>query len=473
MKYSALLLTIILLLPFAVNAESITVKGRVLSNSIGIGNVVVTDGFGVTKTDKKGRYSLELNSSAKFIYISTPSGYEVASVNSVPQYFVRVDSLKSVKVNFYLQKSRIDDIRHTTIFWADPQVKKPGDVEQLKEAVQDLKMFVSSKSEVSHFAVGCGDIVFDRLNLFKAHNDIVADVAIPFYEAVGNHDMDYDNRSNDGSKRSFEAVYGPTYYSFNKGLVHYVVLDNVFYLGRDFYYIGYLEEKQLTWLKQDLSFVPKGSTIVVTLHIPTALDSDDIAKFNFENINKSQANKEALYALLAGYDVHIISGHMHNTINVSIGKNMIEHIHSSVCGSWWYGAVAQDGTPKGYGVFEVNGRSVSWYFKSIGYDRSYQLRLYPVGTNKELPDYVTANVWNWSSGWKVYWYEDGVRMGEMERYSGFDPETLASYANPANAVPKWVKPVITGHLFKAKPKSASSKVTVEAVDEFGNSYWNR
>jgi hypothetical protein len=34
-------------------------------------------------------------------------------------------------------------------------------------------------------------------------------------------------------------------------------------------YVGYLTENQLHWLEQDLASVPKGSTVVVSLHIPT------------------------------------------------------------------------------------------------------------------------------------------------------------------------------------------------------------
>lgn len=473
MKKYALFFILVFLAPFFTNAKSSKIGGVVISDGKGVANVVVTDGYTLVKTDMAGRYSLEINQSAKFIYITSPAGYEVAVKNSVPHFFVRIDSLKNESADFILEKSRLGDINHNMIFWADPQVKKASDVEKLKDAAQDLKSFVEHNKSIPHIAIGCGDIVFDRLNLFKDHNDVVGTVGIPFYEAVGNHDMDYNHRSNDGSKKSFEEVYGPNYYSFNKGKVHYVVLDNVFYLGRDFYYIGYLEEKQLAWLKQDLSFVPKGSTVVLTLHVPTALDSSDIAKFNFDNINKSQANKEALYELLDGYNAHIVSGHMHNTYNVEVRKNIREHIHSSVCGSWWYGNVAQDGTPKGYGVFEVRGDSLTWYFKSIGYDKSYQLRYYPLGSNKELPNFVTANVWNWSSKWKVYWYEDDVKMGEMERYTGLDPETLSSYSNASNAVPKWVKPVATGHLFKATPKSKTSNIKIEAIDEFGRSFWSR
>ena len=58
-------------------------------------------------------------------------------------------------------------------------------------------------------------------------------------------------------------MYGPAYYSYNVGEVHYAVLNDNYYIGRDWYYIGYLEERQLAWLERDLSFVPAGTTVVV------------------------------------------------------------------------------------------------------------------------------------------------------------------------------------------------------------------
>ncbi|WP_307836728.1 calcineurin-like phosphoesterase C-terminal domain-containing protein [Bacteroides thetaiotaomicron] len=29
---------------------------------------------------------------------------------------------------------------------------------------------------------------------------------------------------------------------------------------------------------------------------------------------------------------------------------------------------------------------------------------------------MIANVWNWDDLWKVEWYENGQRMGEMQKY---------------------------------------------------------
>ena len=56
---------------------------------------------------------------------------------------------------------------------------------------------------------------------------------------------------------------------FNKGNAHYIVVDNNFFIGRDYFYMGYLDEKTFAWLDQDLSYVPKGSLVFFIMHIPS------------------------------------------------------------------------------------------------------------------------------------------------------------------------------------------------------------
>ncbi|RZK28305.1 MAG: hypothetical protein EOO61_22245 [Hymenobacter sp.] len=51
------------------------VKGRVLSNGNGLVNVVISDGYSVITTDKKGRYELKAHPDAVAIFISTPAGH--------------------------------------------------------------------------------------------------------------------------------------------------------------------------------------------------------------------------------------------------------------------------------------------------------------------------------------------------------------------------------------------------------------
>ena len=453
--------------------DTIILRGKVSCEGRGVEGVVVTDGVTVCLTDKNGLYSIPVTQDSRFVYISSPAGYQAPVVQSVPQFFHPVSSEKrSGEFDFKLEKVTGGDINHGFVVWADPQIKNNKEAFLLQEAANDVSALLKKYPNVPFHGLGCGDLVGDNFALFDSIKSMLAPLGIPFYQAIGNHDLNFNGRSNELAGNVFESHFGPDYYSFNRGGIHYVVLNNVFYIGRDYFYIGYLPEKQLAWLEKDLSFVEEGKTVVVVLHIPTALDEGDLKAFSYSNISKSLANKKALYKILAPFQTHIISGHMHVNNNVLIASNIFEHNVSSVCGAWWQGAYAEDGTPKGYAVFEADGNELKWYFKSLGKSKDHQFRTYGIGSNPEQAGYITANVWNWDPKWKVYWYEDGKRMGEMENYTGLDPETVKAYSDKATLDYNWIQARPTKHMFRAKPHSTSSEISIKVIDRFGHVYKN-
>ncbi|WP_339739296.1 calcineurin-like phosphoesterase family protein [uncultured Sunxiuqinia sp.] len=452
------------------SGDLVRYKGKVTCEGKGVAGVVVTDGLSVCVTDKMGKYALAGSSTSDFVYISSPAGYQVPVQNSVPQFFHRVCEEKTNSIDFQLVKQPFDDTNHGFVVWADPQVKSNEEAWQARQVAEELSLWLERYDDIPFHGQGCGDIVGDNPALYDSIKNMLAPLNIPFYQAIGNHDLSYNGRSNEASSDVYESHFGPAYYSFNRGDIHYVVLNDVFYIGRDYFYIGYLQERQLAWLEQDLAQVDRGSTVVVTTHIPTALSEQDIDQFAYSTISQSLANKHALYQLLEPYQTHIISGHMHVSNNVLISPTLFEHNISSVCGAWWQGPYAEDGTPKGYAVFEARGSDLIWYFKSFGYDKDYQFRAYGVGSNPEQPEYLTVNVWNWDPRWKVYWYENGKRMGEMERYSGVDPETANVYSDKQKLNYKWITARKSNHMFRAKPEIATSEFAIEVIDRFGKNY---
>lgn len=40
-----------------------------------------------------------------------------------------------------------------------------------------------------------------------------------------------------------------------------IVINNTFMVGREYFYNGYVDETTFKWLKEDLSYVPKGTLI--------------------------------------------------------------------------------------------------------------------------------------------------------------------------------------------------------------------
>ena len=75
MKLKTALLAI-LLISFSASAQQ-KVSGKVMDDKGKIvAGVVVSDGYNVIKTDVRGEYSFETNPKAKFVFMSTPNGYE-------------------------------------------------------------------------------------------------------------------------------------------------------------------------------------------------------------------------------------------------------------------------------------------------------------------------------------------------------------------------------------------------------------
>jgi hypothetical protein len=248
------------------------------------------------------------------------------------------------------------------------------------------------------------------------------------------------------------------------------MLDDVFFIGNAKRYIGYITEEQLEWLEKDLKHVPAGSTLIVTLHIPTNSGDAKRKQLKEDELGGVVSNREHLYSLLKPYTVHILSGHTHWNENWE-KDNIMEHNHGTVCGAWWTGPVCGDGTPNGYCVYEVNGSDITWYYKATDKPKDHQLRIYIRGGVPGNPAAIMANVWNWDAKWKVEWFEDGAPKGAMTQYLGYDPIAYDLYNGPEKPMRhKGTEPVLTEHLFIAEPGANAASVTVKVTDRFGISY---
>lgn len=450
----------------------LVVKGSVLSKGKGLAGVAVTDGFTIVWTDTRGQYTLEAHPDARFVYISVPAGHAFPAEKGIAKFYQPLQRAKNTQqAVFELEALSQTDLKHQFVLWADTQMISAEDAQLLKtQSVPDLQALLKTYPAGSLFhGIGCGDLVWDKFELFKDYKEAIGLTGIPFFSVIGNHDMDLTARGDDEAADTYQEQLGPTYYSFNRGRIHYVVLDDVFYIGVDKKYIGYVTDRQLNWLEQDLKQVKPGSTVVVSLHIPT---NTGVARRSGkeENMGGTVTNRKHLYKLLAPYNVHILSGHTHFNESWE-ADNIMEHNHGTVCGAWWTGPVCSDGTPSGYGVYEVNGDDISWYYKSTGLDRSYQVKIHPRGADKKYPDEIIANVWNWDTKWKVEWWEDGAAKGSMTQFVGLDPQAVELYAGPE--LPRkhrFVEPTLADHLFRARPSAGASEVKVVATDRFGNKY---
>lgn len=448
-------------------------RGRVTAEGRGVAGVRVTDGRSFTETDRRGRYRLAADEEAKFVYLTLPDGYEIPARAGAATLYQRIEPTRTAHYDFSLRPAAGALTRHRLLLVADPQVYFEEELDSVRRAAADMRRTASDGTPT--FGIACGDIIGEITRkplLFDSVRNALAESGVPFFYVFGNHDMDVDARTNDYSKESFEEHFGPTYYSFDRGRIHYVVLDDVFFLSRGYLYTGYLEERQLRWLEADLAAVPHGRTVVVSFHIPTWSRAARQGAWGKEEANKVLNNRRALYKLLEPYRAHILSAHEHYNENYLPVEHVFEHVHAPLSTLFWQTPWSMDGIPAGYAVYEADGDTLTWYWKAVDYDRGRQFTAYAVGADRRKPEAVTVNVWNYDPAWKVRWYENGVPQGEMTRYTGYDA-SIADYValNSQNFKYKYIGADRTEHLFMAVPSSPDADVRVEVEDRFGNRYF--
>lgn len=457
-----------LLLASTLSAAAAPVTGSVKSGKKALAGVTVTDGYNCVVTDKNGAYTLDVNPDARYISVSTPAGYlpPVDSLNH-PLFYIAVEPERT-DYSFNLLKNKKNDRHHAFMTQADIQVVAEEELVEYDRQVDDARNHFKTLGNIDVFGIDCGDIVGDHPELYPSSLRHRAGLGFPVYHVMGNHDEQYYGRTHETSQARFEQHFGPSNYSFNRGNVHYVAIDNCFYIGRDYFYMGYVDERTFRWLEQDLANVPAGSSIVFFMHIPLKNEAGNQPfRYDGKSVSQETVNANHLIELLRPYNVHMITGHQHWNRNVEHHDSLYEHNTAAACGLWWQTTVCEDGTPRGYGVYDVNGDKFNWYYKSTGFDPSHQMRVYLPGTTPEAPQDVVANVWNADSQWKIEWLEDGKVMGEMTQFTARDPYTVSLIADRSKLKYSWTSASPNPHMFRATPVNPDARITVRATDRFG------
>ena len=451
--------------------ETRTLHGQVVADGKPLAGVPVTDGYNIVHTDQQGCYTLISPAQARFVYVTTPAGYRPAVTQATIPTFYRQLTHDESNYDFELRRNPRDDRRHTLIVQADAQVTSIADLDQYDAMVAEMAQWAAGVNDRDVLGLDCGDIVGDSPWLFPEYIKRVQRLPFPVYRVIGNHDMDYNGRSHETSHHTFEDYFGPDHYSFNRGQVHYIVINDNFYIGREFYYMGYCDEATFKWMEQDLRDVPHGSLVVVAMHIPTRLTPEQQPfAYQYGPIADQMVNAAAFHDILKAYRVHIISGHMHYNLNIEHGDHIYEHNTAAACGTWWKLPECLDGAPRGYAVYEFDGDQVQWYYKGAGCARDYQLTAYLPGEDADHPDEVVANVWNYDSKWSVELLENGKVTAQMQQFTGYDPKARIDCADRKKVVYEWISPNLTTHLFRAKPKNPNANMMVQATDRFGRVY---
>lgn len=456
--------------PWAV--RPVRVRGRVRTGTAGLSRVPVTDGTSVVVTDAEGYFELVTTDRTPQVSVSLPRGFRVptqAAGTSRLHQAVQADAKGEAQLLFDLERRPEADDRHAFFVLADPQTQDETETGYFNaQTVPDVAAQVRGLNGRPAFGVGCGDLMYDRLELFPEYDRGVTAMGLPFFQVVGNHDLDMTAPTDEASTATFRARFGPTHYSFDMGEVHYVVLDDVHWLGKG--YVGYVDERQLRWLASDLALVERGRTVVVFLHIPAFCTLAPRTGLKEPATWQVVSNRQALYELLAPYKAHLMSGHTHECEHVFEG-GVHEHVHGAVCGAWWTGPVATDGSPNGYGIYHVDGSTLRWQYKATGQPIAHQMRVYAPTSGDHL---LRVNIWNHDPQWQTALMVDGEPRGPLTQRTGLDP--LASQLQTGSALPAkrpWVDPIATSHLFEATLPAEWREARVRVTDRFRETYEER
>ena len=507
------------------------------TNGKPIGGVVVSDGVNCVVTNADGYYSFDNDiQDAKFIWASIPSGYKALNdENGLPQFYYRLTEQDkngefTCRVDFAFEPITNDPNRYTLIVGADPQprAKSKSDdrvafhsLDICEDFYRDMRETRATITDREVYGMMLGDLVHEQMSLLENYVAGLSTLNFQMFNIIGNHDHDLSATTDVEGARCFEDNFGPSYYSFNIGKQHFVVLDNVIMtvvdgkLKKNEYTYG-LTDKQWQWLQNDLSFVEKSTTLMIASHIP--LFKKDSAKAEFQD----QSEHGADYAnLFKQYNkVHVWAGHTHRSFNYNYPssntlKNIEVHTVARSTGELWSNDYNAYGTPRGYTVVEVNGDNISWKFKPTAYqqaafvgndystvgaptytyrdwnyeegiavmkdsgkrlDDSYQMKVWKDG------DYVYAHIFMWDDKWATP-KMNGSNMSVLDRQGSsswlnkYDaPRDIAyqemfdfySVNSILSGYDYAYSPVYHNSIFRAKASGSSATITV--TDRFGNNF---
>ena len=501
-----------------------TVFGLVSSEEGPVANVVVSDGTEVTVTDDKGIYELKSAKKWGYVFISVPSGYEVAAEGVFPQFYQTLKGAADVVEQKDFKLTKVDgQDRYKLFLLGDMHLaNRTNDAAQFTQFTTDLNAYMAQHSGQKMYALTLGDMTWDlywyknNYALPQYRETINRQVKnLQIYHTMGNHDNDFMTTSDYDAAVKYVDCIGPTFYSFNIGQVHYVVMDNIdcsAYDGTDLHnYVKKLSNEQLKWLAKDLAYVDKSTPLIVAMHAQIYKPTSTGFAFDHDS-----ANTEALLAALDGYEVHFVTGHTHKVYNITPdddvvkGRDIHEHNSGAICASWWWSGnltpgvhVSIDGAPGGYAIWDIDGTDFAWLYKSTGWPEEYQFRSYDLNnvsfSMDDVPNipsnvliqlaykkYVNAypensdnevliKIWNWNSNWELSVVDERGKTLEYTPVWAYDPLHIAALSVPRfnnsgiTSTPSFVTESAT-NFFKVKADDADVDLTITVKDEFGHTW---
>jgi 3',5'-cyclic AMP phosphodiesterase CpdA len=209
---------------------------------------------------------------------------------------------------------------------------------------------------------------------WEAYLELHRALEAPVHPVLGNHDLvaaDPDDGSppSPDPRREFRSLLGvdSTYRSVDAGGYHLVMLDSVVVSDDELRYHGRIDDRQLEWLRDDLSRVDRSTPIVIASHLPllTAFYQATDGATEGAPANRVVVNNRAVLELFQDRNLLLVlQGHLH--VDEMLRWRDVTFITGgAICGKWWRGP--WHGTPEGFGVVTLRPDRVEWQYHSYGW----------------------------------------------------------------------------------------------------------
>jgi hypothetical protein len=242
----------------------------------GMAGVAVSNQDTVVLTDASGRYTLP-GAGLGNVFVSVPRGARAVGAWWKPADAASLD----FALTAWKEPVPFRFVQASDTHIAAPVVPRTRRMIAMVDSIAPAMLLVT------------GDLVKDALRVSEAeatgYYELFAKemgaLRTPYRTVPGNHEMFGIERELSKvpttnplvGKTMYRRRFGPEYYSFNAGGVHFVALNTVDI--DDQWYYGHVDSLQLAWLRRDLAMLPDSVPVVTFSHIPLVSAAEGVGGY--------------------------------------------------------------------------------------------------------------------------------------------------------------------------------------------------
>jgi Icc protein len=249
-------------------------------------------------------------------------------------------------------------------------------------AVAGFKQAIQTVNDLNpDFVITGGDLIMDALgqrytradSLYNLYSEAAGNFKMPLHNTMGNHEIygiykssGADSLNPEYGERMFEKRLGNSYYAFEHKGWKFMILNSIEDTKKN-RYTGKIDEKQISWIKDELQKTDSLTPIVISTHIPFI--TANTQKYEGTTIANDSStviyNGKEVLDLFAGHNLKLVlQGHLHTVEDI-----YIDGIHfitgGAVSAGWWKGP--NRGFEEGFMLITTENNEITWKYVDYGW----------------------------------------------------------------------------------------------------------